>query len=151
MKIRMYCKLGVWKYEVIVTGFLEVAKCSDSWSTVPCEHLTWALFSTYPHSGQLWRLRLEEKGAECGPAVWSGGLWEAATHAHLHLIGRYGLQVIPAGREGDTENMWSIYRTSCVPLRAGLLFQTRINHVLHSHGLLCGIGGMLIFVVYYLI
>ena len=53
MKIRMYCKLGVWKYEVIVTGFLEAAKCSDSWSTVPCEHLTWALFSTYPHSGQL--------------------------------------------------------------------------------------------------
>ena len=122
MKIRMYCKLGVWKM-----GFLEVANCSGSWSPVPCELLTWPLFSTSPHSGQLWRQGLEEKGAECGPAVWSGGLWEAATHVHLHLIGRYGLQATPAGREGDTENMWSVYGTSYVPLRAGLLFQTRKN------------------------
>lgn len=130
--------LGVWKYEVILMGFLEVTKCSVSWSTVPCEPLTWP-FPTSPHSGQLWG-RGRRKRAECGPAVWLGGLWEAATHSHLHLM--IWLTGDPSwqGRR-HREYVVCVQAIVCpTESRASIPNKEETNHVLHSHGFQGGIN-----------
>lgn len=143
MKIRIYCKLGggIWESGSMKSYWWgSLRSPSVQFLGALCPVSPWPGLFPHLHIQGSYEGRGRRKRAECGPTVWLGGLWEAATHSHLHLM--IWLTGDPSwqGRR-HREYVVCVQAIVCpTESRASIPNKEETNHVLHSHGFQGGIN-----------